>query len=120
MNAFALSLTGSPAIDAFSLVPAPGRRHNTLAMKRTISSFSSNWVPAFALATMIASANAAENPWLGAWELTLPGGGAGWLGVEERGGQLKASLLWGGGSVFPLDAAHVENSKLVLTRVETV
>src|SRR5437879_2836352 len=98
----------------------PVRRHNTLAMKRTILSFPANWTPALALAAMLASANAAANPWLGAWELTIPGGGAGWLGVEERGGQLKASLLWGGGSVLPLDAAHVENSKLVLTRVETV
>ena len=69
---------------------------------------------------MLASSNAAENPWLGAWELTLPGGGAGWLGIEEHGGQLQASLLWGGGSVFPLDSARVDNGKLVLTRVETV
>ena len=39
------------------------------------------------------------NPYLGHWALTIPGGGAGWLGVEEVNGQLKASILWGGGSV---------------------
>jgi len=27
-------------------------------------------------------AAAADNPFLGSWELTLPGGAAGWLGVE--------------------------------------
>jgi len=89
-------------------------------MKRTILTFSANWIPALALAAMLASANAAENPWLGAWELTIPGGGAGWLGVEDHGGQLKASLLWGGGSVLPLDSARVDDGKLVLTRIETV
>jgi len=66
------------------------------------------------------AAIAAENPWLGAWELTIPGGGAGWLGVEERGGQLQASLLWGGGSVLPLEAARVDDGKLILTRIQTV
>jgi len=108
------------AVGVFSLVPVQVSCHNTLAMKRTILSFSGNWIPALALAAMIASTNAAENPWLGAWALTIPGGGAGWLGVEERGGQLQASLLWGGGSVLPLDSARVEDGKLVLTRVHAI
>src|SRR5882762_992163 len=89
-------------------------------MKRTILSSLFKLVPALVFAGMTSASNAAENSWLGAWELTIPGGGAGWLGVEERGGQLKASLLWGGGSVLPLDSARVDNGKLVLTRVETV
>ncbi len=34
----------------------------------------------------------AANGFLGDWALTIPGGAAGWLGVSEKGGQLKASL----------------------------
>jgi hypothetical protein len=59
---------------------------------------------------------AADNPFLGGWELTIPGGGAGWLGVEEVNGQLQASLLWGGGSVLPVESVKVEDGKLVVTR----
>ena len=39
------------------------------------------------------------NPYVGHWALTIPGGGAGWLGVTESDGKLAASILWGGGSV---------------------
>ena len=60
---------------------------------------------------------ASDNAFVGRWELTIPGGGAGWLGVEEVNGDLRASLLWGGGSVLPLDAAKMEMGKLVLTRL---
>ena len=63
---------------------------------------------------------AADNPFFGAWELTIPGGAAGWLGVEEKDGALRASLLWGGGSVLPLDTAKVESDRLVLTRKSEV
>lgn len=59
---------------------------------------------------------AAENPFLGYWELTVPSGGAGWLGVEEKGGGLQASILWEAGSVVPVNSAKVEGDKLVLTR----
>lgn len=67
-------------------------------------------------AAAMVSLVAAENPFLGAWELTIPGGGAGWLGVEEKEGNLQANMLWGGGSVFPLASAKIENDHLVLTR----
>ena len=60
---------------------------------------------------------AAENPFLGRWALTIPGGGAGWLGVTEEGGQLKGSILWGGGSVVPVTSTKVEGDKLVVTRM---
>jgi len=78
------------------------------------------WLPALALAFTTAAASAAGNPWLGAWELTIPDGGAGWLQVEERDGQLKADMLWGSGSVFPLDSARIADGKLILTRVHEV
>ena len=60
---------------------------------------------------------AAENPFLGRWALTIPGGGAGWLGVTEQGGQLQGSILWGGGSVVPVTGTKVEGDTLVVTRV---
>ncbi|TAN36237.1 MAG: DUF1080 domain-containing protein [Verrucomicrobia bacterium] len=59
---------------------------------------------------------AAENPFLGNWALTIPGGQAGWLGVSETNGQLQASMLWAGGSPFPLSSVKVEGATLVLTR----
>jgi hypothetical protein len=63
-------------------------------------------------------ADQAAQPYLGGWDLTIPGGGAGWLGVTEKDDQLKASILWGGGSVVPVTTAKVEDGKLVLTRVQ--
>ena len=70
----------------------------------------------FALLATVGTSLAADNPYVGAWELTIPGGGAGWLGVEDINGRLRASLLWGGGSVVPLESAKVENGELVLRR----
>lgn len=55
---------------------------------------------------------------IGHWALTLPTGSAGWLGVEEADGQLQASILWGGGSVRPVDSVKVEGDRLVITRVQ--
>jgi hypothetical protein len=62
------------------------------------------------------AAVAAENPFIGQWELTIPGGAAGWLGVEDKNGTLEASLLWGSGSVLPLASAKVEGDRLLLIR----
>ena len=59
---------------------------------------------------------AADNPFLGYWSLHLPGGGTGWLGVSGSGTRLQAEMLWGGGSVFPLDSASVQQDKLIVTR----
>jgi hypothetical protein len=72
-----------------------------------------------ALTAALGSALAADSPFLGGWELTIPGGAAGWLGVEEVKGHLQASLLWGGGSVVPLESAKVDNGQLVLMRKQT-
>ena len=66
------------------------------------------------------AALAAENPFIGDWELTIPGGAAGWLGVRERSGHLEASMLWGWGSVEPVSSAKLENEHLVLTRAHSV
>jgi len=60
----------------------------------------------------------AANPFVGRWALTIPGGAAGWLGVTEEAGKLSASILWGGGSVLPVDGVKMEGDKLVITRIQ--
>jgi hypothetical protein len=56
-------------------------------------------------------------PYAGRWALTLPGGGAGWLGVEPQpDGSLKGSILWGGGSVVPVAETKVVDGALVVVR----
>jgi len=63
-----------------------------------------------------ASGALAANPFVGEWQFSIPGGAAGWLGVKEVSGQPEASMLWGFGSVTPLDGAKYDGDKLVLTR----
>ena len=71
------------------------------------------------LTSMVGGLSAyADNPYIGHWALTIPGGGAGWLGVEDADGQLQASILWGGGSVLPVTSVKVEGDRLVVTRVQ--
>jgi hypothetical protein len=62
----------------------------------------------------------AVNPFVGNWGLTIPGGHAGWLGVEAHGYRIDAQMLWGWGSVFKLDGARLDGDTLVLTRVHQV
>ena len=68
------------------------------------------------------SVHAAEtvNPYIGRWALTIPGGGAGWLGVTQEDGYLDANILWGGGSVVPVAGVYMDKDALVVTRVHTV
>jgi hypothetical protein len=78
-------------------------------------------VPTLLLASLCTLAfprsGAAENSFLGNWALSLPGGQAGWLGVESSGDGIKAEMLWAAGSVFPLDNTRLADGKLVLTRI---
>ena len=85
-----------------------------------ISSFSKRLAfIAGACVLVTTSVVAAENPFVGRWALTIPGGGAGWLGVAEEAGQLKGTILWGGGSVLPVTTTKVEGDTLVVTRVNS-
>ena len=59
----------------------------------------------------------AESTFIGRWALTIPGGGAGWLGVEDKGGALSGSVLWGGGSVLPVQGVKIDGDKLLVTRI---
>jgi hypothetical protein len=61
-----------------------------------------------------------DNPFIGRWALTIPGGGAGWLGVTQEKGYLDASLLWGGGSVVPVSSVFVDKENLYVIRVREV
>ncbi|MHC4529870.1 MAG: family 16 glycoside hydrolase [Planctomycetota bacterium] len=72
--------------------------------------------------TTCISVPAAEtaNPYIGHWALTIPGGGAGWLGVTQEDGYLDASILWGGGSVVPVASVYMDEETLVVTRSRKV
>ena len=71
---------------------------------------------AFAILGFSMTLDAAENPFIGRWALTLPGGGAGWLGVEAKDGKIDTTILWGGGSVVPVSTSTLDGDTLVLTR----
>ncbi len=71
-------------------------------------------VLAFAIPQALA---APANPYVGNWALTIPGGGAGWLGVTQEDRYLDASILWGGGSVLPVANAYLDGDDLVVTRL---
>lgn len=59
---------------------------------------------------------AESNPYVGRWALTLPGGGAGWLGVTRENGYYDAGILWGGGSVMPASAVFFMEDNLYVIR----
>lgn len=67
----------------------------------------------FSLGTLL---QAADSPFVGRWALTIPGGGAGWLGVESKDGALSSSVLWGGGSVVPTAGTKIDGDTLLVTR----
>jgi len=68
-------------------------------------------------AFLATNVSAAENPFIGNWALTIPGGGAGWLGITDNCGKLEGSILWGGGSVVPVASVKVEDNTLIATRI---
>ena len=61
-----------------------------------------------------------SNSFIGRWALTIPGGGAGWLSIEQKSGYLDGSILWGGGSVLPLDYVYTDGDTLIVTRIHKV
>lgn len=60
------------------------------------------------------------NPFVGRWALTVPGGRVGWLGVAKEEGVLDASLLWIGGSVFPVASVYIDGDTLRFDRVSGI
>ena len=70
----------------------------------------------------IASMAVAEGPdrFIGRWALTIPGGSAGWLGIEDKGDYLDGSIMWGGGSVQPVESVYLDGDTINLTRLKNV
>ncbi len=95
-------------------------------MIHTKSSLWASCVRTLAAATLFVGAAAlaadSDNPFLGRWALTIPGGGAGWLGVTNEKGFLDATILWGGGSVVPVSSVFLndDGDMLYVTRVTDV
>ena len=55
------------------------------------------------------------------WALTIPNGRAGWLEITREDGYYDASILWGGGSVVPVDSVvFTENDTVLITRTRNV
>lgn len=58
--------------------------------------------------------------YVGAWALTLPGDGVGWLGIKNHGDYLSGGILWVGGSVNPVASVYMDGDNLVFTRIREV
>ena len=55
------------------------------------------------------------------WALTIPDGRAGWLEVTKEDGYYDASVLWGSGSVLPVDSViFPNNNTLIVMRSRAV
>lgn len=75
---------------------------------------------ALLVSTLAASAQDAA-PFIGRWALTIPSGRAGWLEITKTDqGYLDGRLLWGGGSVLPVDSVYVIGDTLHVIRLDTV
>ena len=68
----------------------------------------------------ITSAAAADNPFVGNWALTIPGGGAGWLGITHEKGYYDGGILWGGGSVEPVASVFFGDDVMYVVRLHEV
>lgn len=86
-------------------------------MKRVIAAFA---VLVLCPGLALPAAAAPEDPYLGHWALTIPGGRAGWLGVTNDQGFLDAKILWGGGSVVPVESVFIVDNALIVTRAHKV
>ncbi len=77
---------------------------------------------ASAFLCVVAFASVAQDvaPFLGRWALTIPSGGAGWLEVTQQDGYLDGRILWGGGSVVPVESVYMVGDTLHVTRVRKV
>jgi Domain of Unknown Function (DUF1080) len=72
---------------------------------------------ALLVAAGITSAADADNPFVGNWALTIPGGGAGWLGITHEKGYYDGGILWGGGSVDPLASVFFSDDTMTMYAV---
>jgi hypothetical protein len=63
----------------------------------------------------------ANDKFLDRWALTIPDGRAGWLEVTKHEGYYDAHILWGGGSVVPVDSVFFsDDNTLTITRSKEI
>lgn len=72
------------------------------------------------LVATFAAAAQDVSPFLGRWALTIPSGRAGWLEVTQEDGYLDGRILWGGGSVVPVESVYLIDDTLYVTRLDKV
>jgi hypothetical protein len=91
-------------------------------MKRITFATTSTLLGLLLLAGGLNRARAVEgiDPFLDNWALTIPGGGAGWLGVTKQNGYYDAEILWGGGSVVPADSVFFTDNTMLVGRQREV
>lgn len=77
-------------------------------------------LPALLIVAVLSSSAQEVAPFLGRWALTIPSGRAGWLEVTQEDGYLDGRILWGGGSVVPLESVYVEKDTFFATRHDKV
>ena len=73
-----------------------------------------------ALAAAASTACADNKDFLGEWGFNLPGGGTGWLGITKENGYYDAGILWGWGSVTPVDSVFFGDDSLYVVRINEV
>jgi hypothetical protein len=102
------------------------RRLISNVMRKTLSSLNTLKLGLLAAATLSlalpVSAADSDVPFVGRWALTIPGGGAGWLGITQEKNYLDATILWGGGSVVPTASVFLsdDGETLYVTRVHEI
>jgi hypothetical protein len=71
------------------------------------------------LATLAPVSRAAEgsDPFLGAWALTIPDGGAGWLNITRQNGYYDGEIMWGAGSVVPVESVFFTDNTMFVGRL---
>ncbi len=91
-------------------------------MKHIPSAGSYSVLGLFLLTVSVATIRAVEGitPFLDSWALTIPGGGAGWLNVTKQNGYYDGELLWGAGSVNPVEAVSFTDNTLFVSRQREV
>lgn len=75
-----------------------------------------------AMSTLVQFTKASNNieSFLGRWSLTLPNNVPGWIEIRQESGYLDGDILWGWGSVVPLENVYLDKDKLVLTRINSL
>ena len=93
-----------------------------IKVQNLVSKSSSALIAALSLLGGASVIAAEDNPFIGNWALTIPDGGAGWLGVTQEKGYYDASILWGSGSVLPVASVFFDDNKdtLWVTRLKDV